>query len=193
MLTLDELALKFGTDKGSTGHNYCPIYERLFEAQRHEPVKLLELGVWKGASLQMWAEYFDNPDSDICGIDMLSSPFETDVDPRIRVYKGDQTETPAALEGWCPEVVIDDAAHLSPKIIESFALWFPKIEPGGLYIVEDISATYYQKQSAAMMWFQKMTDQVHDWKLPNYERVFDIESITFRPDLVIVKKKEPHD
>jgi hypothetical protein len=57
-LTLDELAIKHGTDKSSPYHDYCRIHEELLAPLRHEPVALLELGVANGASLRMWGDYF---------------------------------------------------------------------------------------------------------------------------------------
>jgi RHS repeat-associated protein len=69
-MTLDEIGLKFGTDKSSIYHNYLPFYERY----RNEPMKLLEIGVAGGASLAMWTEYF--PNSAIVG---------ADIDPEVSV------------------------------------------------------------------------------------------------------------
>jgi hypothetical protein len=36
------------------------------------------------------------------------------------------------------KVVIDDAAHLAEHMAISLFFWFPRLEPGGLLIVEDI-------------------------------------------------------
>jgi hypothetical protein len=34
--------------------------------------------------------------------------------------------------------VVEDASHLAPHMVQSVFFWFPRIEPGGLLIVEDI-------------------------------------------------------
>jgi RHS repeat-associated protein len=73
-MTLDEIGLKFGTDKSSIYHNYLSFYERFFERYRDEPIKLLEIGVAGGASLAMWNEYF--PQALIVG---------ADIDPELSV------------------------------------------------------------------------------------------------------------
>ena len=45
------------TDKG-TAHSYIAVYERLLEPYRPRDVTLLEVGVWQGGSLLLWADYF---------------------------------------------------------------------------------------------------------------------------------------
>ena len=60
--SLEEIALHTGTDKNATGHNYASIYAELFAPYRHAPARVLEIGVWEGASLRMWSEYFTRPD-----------------------------------------------------------------------------------------------------------------------------------
>jgi hypothetical protein len=36
------------------------------------------------------------------------------------------------------KIVVDDGAHLSPHMAQSVFFWFPRIEPRGILIVEDI-------------------------------------------------------
>ena len=56
--TLDEIGLKYGTDKASSHHNYLSFYERFLAPLRDEPLTVLEIGVFQGASLNTWREYF---------------------------------------------------------------------------------------------------------------------------------------
>lgn len=158
--SLDELACKYGTDKGSTDHNYCPHYEQYLARRRHDPLTLLELGVWKGASLRMWREYF--PNATITGLDRdapTDNKLARAVDKRsggnvawnprpaskIVTITGDQNDETtinlAALYGPF-DVIIDDASHISSKTIASFRLLWPHLAPGGLYVVEDLQTSY---------------------------------------------------
>jgi hypothetical protein len=57
--SLDEIGLLEGTDKGSTTHGYPRHYDRILGHLRHEPITLLEIGIFPGASLRMWSRYFD--------------------------------------------------------------------------------------------------------------------------------------
>jgi hypothetical protein len=64
--TLSQLAEKYPTDKGESGHNYIPYYKKHLPLN---PKRLLEIGVWKGDSIKMWKEYF--PDTEIHGMDLF--------------------------------------------------------------------------------------------------------------------------
>jgi len=46
-------------------------------------------------------------------------------------------------EGW--DIIIDDASHYPPHQIISFQNLWPKLRPGGLYVVEDIETSYVDK------------------------------------------------
>jgi hypothetical protein len=44
------------------------------------------------------------------------------------------------------KVVIDDAAHLEHHLVMTVFYWFPKIEPGGILVVEDIEPMHEANQ-----------------------------------------------
>ena len=50
-------------------HHYFEIYERHFSRFRDRPIRMLEIGVFRGGSLRMWKQFF-HPDSIIVGIDI---------------------------------------------------------------------------------------------------------------------------
>lgn len=50
-------------------HHYLPIYERYLSPLRSRPIRMLEIGVSKGGSLQLWRKYF-GPEAVIFGIDI---------------------------------------------------------------------------------------------------------------------------
>ena len=61
------LGLNSGTDKVHW-HGYQKHYETRLEAYRSRPIRVLEIGLREGASLELWSAYF-HPDSEIFGID----------------------------------------------------------------------------------------------------------------------------
>ena len=65
-MTLCELAQQHGTDK--LRHGYTPLYDELFTPLRDRPVNVVELGVLRGASIRMWADYFTH--GTIYGVDI---------------------------------------------------------------------------------------------------------------------------
>src|SRR5690242_6182926 len=64
---LDILGQKFGTDKSSKAHDYLRRYEPFMAPIRESTRKVLEIGIAGGASLMVWAIYFQ--EATIHGVD----------------------------------------------------------------------------------------------------------------------------
>ena len=41
--------------------HYFPIYQAIFGPLRTEPLRILEIGIFRGASLKLWRHYFEHP------------------------------------------------------------------------------------------------------------------------------------
>ena len=63
--SLTFLGRRYGTDKVS--HHFTHVYERAFAAERLNTQRVLEVGVWHGASLRMWRDWFEN--AQVVGVD----------------------------------------------------------------------------------------------------------------------------
>jgi predicted O-methyltransferase YrrM len=127
-----------GTDK-NTSHSYGELYETLFEKYRDTATNILEIGVFSGASAQVWTEYF--PNAHIDGIDItLSRVRFGQNNPRISFYQMDGTtqSTKDKFVEKCYDIIIDDGSHLPHHQIESFKLFAPLLCTGGIYVIEDI-------------------------------------------------------
>src|SRR3990167_8698218 len=64
---LNEIGLKYKTDKSTITHCYLDNYEKHISQWRDKEFNLLEIGVAGGASIKMWREYF--PKAKVYGID----------------------------------------------------------------------------------------------------------------------------
>lgn len=124
---------------------YLPVYEELLAALRPQTFSMLELGVWKGDSLEMWRDAF--PHATIVGVDL--GPPALDLGPRVHIVTGDQSdrELMAGLrEQHAPDgfsVIIDDGSHLGAVTARSLqALYREHLAPAGLYIIEDWGTGY---------------------------------------------------
>lgn len=150
MVTLDSLACKYKSDKGSWHHNYTPTYEKYLNPIRNSVKTVLELGVGGyefpdkgGESLRMWKDYF--PKAKIHGVDLYDkSQIEED---RIKTYiipqdNGTRLHKLIEVIGE-PDIIIDDASHINALTIASFKLLFPKLKSGGIYFIEDIETNYW--------------------------------------------------
>jgi len=145
MTVLCDLAVKYGTDKGTkykggSGHGYTPFYHKLF--QDIQVKRLLEIGIcWEvqAASLRMWEEYF--PEAEIIGLDI--DPAKMVNDGRIKSYLVNQAsgESLGVFVFAHPgpyDVIIDDGSHaLYDQIISAIYL-MPCLNKNGVYIVEDV-------------------------------------------------------
>jgi hypothetical protein len=126
------------TDKG-TAHSYVALYEGLLAPYRHREIMLVEIGVYIGGSLLLWAEYFES--ATIIGIDADLSRVLPAVlrSAKIRLIEGDATSS-ELIDRAVPavDVVIDDGSHLVDEQLASFRAILPKLKPAGLYVIEDI-------------------------------------------------------
>ena len=138
--SLTQIADHFGTDKGSRKHGYTHVYELYFSPLRNKPIRMLELGIHQGASLKTWARYF--PTGFVTGVDI--APLDEEVFAgftNIRTLVADCTQ-PLPLEKGGFDVVIDDASHNTRDIVAAFAANFSLLRPGGLWMVEDVHASW---------------------------------------------------
>jgi 8-demethyl-8-(2-methoxy-alpha-L-rhamnosyl)tetracenomycin-C 3'-O-methyltransferase len=205
--TLDELALQYGTDKSSAQHNYTAIYEPLLASRRDKSISLLELG-WGGHedpaaggnSARMWADYFSSP---IVSVIELEPKRPGPLPAGLHLYHGSQADPDtiarAADDAGPFDVIIDDASHQFSLTISSFALLWPHLASGGLYIVEDTHAAYHDfyygrteanqnpnrpasgGRQTSMQFFKRLADEVNfrgrgDWDLfpAQYSLGYDI-------------------
>lgn len=146
MKTLDEIALTTGAgcDKGSDRHNYCSHYEAAFGHLRDKPIKFLEIGVEFGLSAKVWLEYF--PYALIFGVDIKRQ--HNLHHPRFVFMEGDQRDRSfwfrlLSEHGSDWDVIIDDGCHHTSGIMMAFEYLWPCLNPGGIYIIEDLMCSYY--------------------------------------------------
>ena len=146
----DELYQLWATIPG--GHkwtHYFSVYEAVFGPRRADPLRILEIGVLAGASLQLWRRYFTHPESIIVSIDIMPScsDFDSPSDG-IHVRIGSQTDAAflrRVIQEFGPfDLIVDDGSHHSSHIIASFNhLYSDGLKDSGIYFVEDLHANYW--------------------------------------------------
>ena len=206
--SLRDLALAMGTDKEGA-HSYTSAYERHLERFRDRPITMLEIGVGGygdpnrgGASLRMWKAYF--PLGHIIGIDVQDkTQFSED---RITILQGDQGD-PVFLSDLAArfgpfDVVIDDGSHRCQHVITSFGALFPHVRDGGVYVIEDLQTSYWEKYGGSstpnspgtsMTLLQRLTDGLNyaEFDIPNYVPTYTdlwVRSITFYHNIAFIEK-----
>lgn len=142
MSELDVIGVLTGTDKSSSvswGWDYLRHYEELFAKWRFGQINLIEIGVADGSSLAAWERYFDR--ASLVGID-INPDCARFAKGRVNIRIGSQ-EDPGFLHGiaaeFPPTIVIDDGSHIAHHMIAAFEVLFPALQPGGVYIFEDLA------------------------------------------------------
>lgn len=134
---------------GQKWHHYFPIYERTFAPLRARPIKVMEIGVHRGASLKLWREYF-HADTQIVGVDIDPRCRECeDAGRSVHVRIGSQADQPflqTVVEEFGPfDLIIDDGSHVASHMLASFNyLFLEGLNDDGIYFVEDMHSNYFQ-------------------------------------------------
>jgi GT2 family glycosyltransferase len=134
------------SDKWSS---YLVEYEQIFAEYRDRPVRLLEIGVQNGGSLEIWSRCFPKAVKIVgCDIDPACADLSYD-DPRIAVVVGDANSNDAkeaiSAHAQTFDIIIDDGSHRSSDIVRAFAQYFPQLADGGVFIAEDLHCSYWRK------------------------------------------------
>ena len=142
LVELDVVGVIEGADKSSAvthSWDYLRHYEQLFAPLRHQEFNLLEVGIKSGISLKLWEWFF--PHATIVGID-IDPKCKRFVRPRVQIAIGSQADA-TFLRRTCqankPTLFIDDGSHLAQHNIFTFETVFPLMQPGGIYIIEDLA------------------------------------------------------
>jgi hypothetical protein len=121
--------------------HYFEIYDRHFSKFRNKQVNVLEIGIYSGGSLGMWRNYFGDGCT-VFGVDIADSCRVYEADG-IRVFIGDQADRDfwTRFKEQTPKIdlVIDDGGHEPLQQLVSFEELFPHLNPGGIYLCEDIA------------------------------------------------------
>ena len=120
----------YGSDKVST-HNYGSFYDDLF--QRLKPQALLEIGVYRGQSLQAWRAAGVPV---VVGVDRDVNQNRSGM-PVLYAEMPHQAEV-IARRMQMFDLIIDDGSHLYYDYIATADVLLQRLRPGGVYVIEDI-------------------------------------------------------
>lgn len=157
-MSLQKLGILFGTDKAQNG--MLDYYEKKLQVWRNEEINLLEVGVFHGASLRTWREFF--PKARVYGLDAFQGKqgnghtfqnyrqFHNEVMvekkyDRIHLIECDQADR-KSLEKVRDDLlekkiqfhfILDDGSHLMKDQQQTLGILAPCIVKGGYYFMED--------------------------------------------------------
>lgn len=185
--------IKYSSDKWE---HYFRQYESEFQNYRDgRSIRLLEIGVQNGGSLQCWAKYF-GASSEVVGIDIDAKTSFLEYEGSIKNFVGDATN-PDWLKLFRDketdfDIIIDDGSHVNKDIIDTFILLFEKIKPGGVYVCEDLHACYWKSHrgglpsdpnvTSAIAFFKEIVDSL------NEEHWISISKYNIEKEMPIISK-----
>ena len=143
------LMLQYGkinnTDK-VTHHEYHKYYDYILKQFYNSHGSIVEIGIGTGVSLPMWISLFKN--AHIYGVDIES---EDKTNERYTIFKADQSNIDdlnilkSSLIDKNVFFINDDGSHIPEHQLLSFNVLFPILVEGGIYIIEDIETSYWNK------------------------------------------------
>jgi hypothetical protein len=181
--------------------HYFPIYSRHFAPYRGRPVRILEIGIYRGGSLDMWRWYFGDQVT-LVGIDIDDSARAAS-DPRHAVEIGDQTDADflrRVSERHGPfDIVIDDGGHEMRQQIVTAETLFPLLADGGVFLIEDCHTSYWEshnggrgREGTFIEWTKNRIDDVNGYhQAGDVDRLWtdQVAGIHYYDSVVVLDKK----
>lgn len=151
-MTLSEIANLLNCDKGTISGE-CHGYTEIYESKISKSCNLLEIGIDKGLSLQMWRQW--GPDINLTAIDNNKDVIEKQ-SLYFNVLLCDQSDPKSLMDIVLQfglnlfDVIIDDGSHHpDDQILSIMSLW-PCLKGGGLYYIEDLhTSSWFNKEIKA--------------------------------------------
>ena len=128
-------------------HHYFEVYDRHFGKFVGKNPNILEIGVYKGGSLEMWNDYFGSG-CHIDGVDILERSREAGkLFDNVTVTLGDQADRNfwGEFRKTAPkfDIIIDDGGHTMEQQIVTFQEMYNHMSPNAVYLCEDLHTSYW--------------------------------------------------
>ena len=130
-MSLEQLVDNSKTDKNTT-HSYLPLYERILSSKKDSALNVLEIGIHKGGSIKLWADYFTN--AKVYGVDVWSDDqmwSEITNKPNIHLYTStdgynqDFINSEFVNKNIKFDMALDDGPHTLESMIQFIKLYLP--------------------------------------------------------------------
>ena len=159
--SLYRLGREYGTDQ-SGQHKYTTVFPNYMGYYEKLPVRFLEIGIKKGASLRMWNDYFEHEDAHLVAVDNDLTTFEhVPMTPRWHMALGSQYDkeflATVGEEHGPFDIIVDDGCHHPEAQITAFKGLWPFISRGGIYVIEDLYESFTKGNQSLVTYLDNMT------------------------------------
>lgn len=189
--------------------HYFEAYERFFSKYKGKDVTILEIGVFKGGSLQMWKHYFQGKNNRV-------KVYGIDIDERCKALEEEDIEILIGSQNdrdflqdvrkriGKADIIIDDGGHYMDQQMITFEELFDLVNEEGVYLCEDLHTSYMKeyggtyKGETFMEYSKNLIDDLHAQyseteKLSRNKYSSRIKSITYYDSMVFIEKKRASD
>lgn len=183
--------------------HYFDIFHRHFAKFRHQPITMIEIGIFNGGSLRMWRDYF-GPQAKIVGVD-INPECAQFAEEGIDVVIGDQADRDflRSLAAKYPDVavLVDDGGHRMHQQITTLEELYPRLRPDGVYLCEDTHTSYmpvfgggYRQPNTLIEVVKTLIDRLNATNSDDPQLVPDYftkstDSIHFYDSVVVIEKR----
>ena len=199
--------------------SYLDHYDKKLSSYQKLPIKLFEIGIMNGGSLEILSKYFVNAKLILgCDIDLKCKDLNYDKS-NIKVVVGDVNDNSIKdeiVKHSKFDIILDDGSHNSDDVVKTFCNYFKHLNEGGLFIIEDLHCSYWREHRgglfypiSAINFFKKLVDIINhehwgiekekNWILRGFSENYkldinnleldQIHSIEFINSLCFIKKK----
>ena len=184
--------------------HYFEIYDRHFKKYKDKDVVLLEVGVSRGGSLQMWSDYFGEG----------SKFYGIDIDPRCKEFENENTkifigsQSDRKFLGYVKDnippvdILIDDGGHYMNQQIILFEELFGYVKKNGVYLCEDTHSSYwlvfgggYKRRGTFIEYSKNFIDMLNafhseqsKYKINNFTK--SVNSIHYYDSVLVIEKRK---
>lgn len=207
---IEDIFFNKTTKESYKWYSYFSAYEKHLSKFRNNKPKLLEIGIRKGGSLELWNHYFGRG-SKIYGVDNDPKVLELRFNFEADIEVGDQED----IEFWKRytdkrgffDIIIDDGGHTMNQQNNTITSLFNKLNYGGVYIIEDTHTSYWEdyngglnKSGTFIENMKFLIDILHARHIKNINPPLNIvntfhglESISFYDSMIVLEKEVPKD
>lgn len=123
-------------DKGPV-RGYASVYARIPK----DIGSMLEIGVDQGYSIRAWRRIF--PLVHIVGVDKSKVSDEIKALPHVEIVECDVLCLPNDIADRSYGLIVDDGSHECQDQLEAWKMLYPRLTPGGWYVIEDVKDDSY--------------------------------------------------
>jgi hypothetical protein len=178
---------------------FLDIYDSHFTPFKYKPIRFLEIGVQHGGSLEIWRQYFENM-TELVGVDCTKEckDFEEGI---TKIVIGDQADKELLESLGNFDIIVDDGGHSMHQQRVSFEVLFPKLNKGGIYVIEDLHTSYwgaFQDDTPTTEMLKEFIDDINGEAtvsgrkiedLPINPNKYEIKSMSIYESVVVIHKK----